>query len=637
MKKIISFFITMSMVFSLVNFNIFADENEAGPIKTFTNTLYGQFDTNNNNPIGKSHSYLGAYGGERALIKFNIGDIKPDYIRKATLKYSSLPSYQTWYTYTPGGDVTTQIDRIDASWAVGDARTTVTVNKTGVAQAYGAAVETNKYAAFTADITEDIKTNAADENGYISYMLRKEAANGDNAKRYILTADVQFIIEVEFLNEYETLQLINNAETGDDIAEILESGLFNDNDTYVKYTKLNNKSVINAALVGEYESYDDFINTFTDEYENYIGNPADEDKAGPIKTFTNTLYGQFDTNNNNPIGKSHSYLGAYGGERALIKFNIGDIKPDYIRKATLKYSSLPSYQTWYTYTPGGDVTTQIDRIDASWAVGDARTTVTVNKTGVAQAYGAAVETNKYAAFTADITEDIKTNAADENGYISYMLRKEAANGNNANRYILTADVQFTIELEFINEYEMFNKYNDVKNDIDALADYINQIATIEGLSNVNPEVAAIFLAGRNFESFDELLRAIKNVGENEQMMVAEEFVQVGSSVQGTFKIKNFSVGTEDSDPDLVYVIVASYADLNRMLEAQIVNFDGSEEIEVPKMLYDDETATFIAGESEELDFELTESVEDIKDIRVFIWENLDTIKPLAEAKSIYNN
>jgi len=218
-----------------------------------------------------------------------------------------------------------------------------------------------------------------------------------------------------------------------------------------------------------------------------------------------------------------------------------------------------------------------------------------------------------------------------------MLRKEAANGNNANRYILTADVQFTIELEFINEYEMFNKYNDVKNDIDALADYINQIATIEGLSNVNPEVAAIFLAGRNFESFDELLRAIKNVGENEQMMVAEEFVQVGSSVQGTFKIKNFSVGTEDSDPDLVYVIVASYADLNRMLEAQIVNFDGSEEIEVPKMLYDDETATFIAGESEELDFELTESVEDIKDIRVFIWENLDTIKPLAEAKSIYNN
>lgn len=633
------------------------EEDLPGKTKTVKVSLYGKGDTKNqtDTTIGNDYVSLGSYGCERALLKFDVKDINRDYVKKATLKYSLKDSFQNWYTYDKDKDYSARVDGVSSEWKIGDDRSS-NINKSSfienekVATSYKL-TEMDTYAIYGADITEDFKTRTLTD-GNISYMLQREESYS-----CVIASDCTFEIEVEYINDYELLQLINQAETAEKIGEILESGLFADDATYKKYAKLNSKTRINTALIptGDgYASLDAFNTAFESAYTSYMQTPDEEDKAGKTAMIKSNKYGHGDTGNQDLTTIQNSYADMqWSSTRVLIKFPTSDINRDYVKKATLTYRMSESKFSrsdgtyWWAYSPEADYYSAIiDGVSSDWELDESteastyypensKRENTINKAGFTEKENITTsykltEMNTYAVMAADITEDFKTRALGDDKNISYMLRRNASDGKTV---VIDEKGEYTIVLEYINGYELLQKYNTVKNDSTALSAFITEVAKIEGKTkDIEPEIAAMVIGGKEFSSYDALLAAIVDASAG-GMAVTDETVstETAGTITGTFSICNFNEGEET---DTVYAIVAGYnSTSNEMLASYIVkNGDGKYEIEVDQATEGDDGIKI--GKTASLSFELTDADSKIDLIKVYLWKNFTTMSPYAEAKEL---
>lgn len=608
-------------------------EDVAGETYTIAAELTGSHDGTN------GITNLTCYGNQydmRALIRTDISGINPEYVRKVRLVYPLESSYGGFWNYSTEADYKGTVQQVINEWAYGDTWV-VHSNESFFIDKNVATISNSGTQVMKADVTKNVLTQIEAGETKISYLIRKD----DITTPAAYVDPEGFIgLEVELINDYELVQLINKAETGEKIGEILESGLFDDNETYIKYAKLNNKTTVNEALVGTYEDIDAFNAAFETAYLEYLKNPSYEDKAGLTKTISFVEYGRTDTSQKKDITADYASIGSYGSERALIKFNIGDINRSYVKKATLTYKLKDKFSTWFTYDPEKDYSATVMGISSDWTSVSADNTETVpdnakyantlDKTGfiendnVATSYKK-VENTTYAVMGADITEDFLSREITD-GNISYMLKRDASYD-----CVISTDGAYSIEIEYLNEYELLEKYKTVKDDKDALTDYITEIVKIEDLSGITPSVVAMFIYGKNFDTYEELIDAIEGAGKDGTMMVVNESVTAADTITGTFSVNNLNEGEAT---DTFYAIVASYTADNEMIESYIIDMDG-EAIEIDQMYYDEELGEYVIGESDELTFTLTENVSEVSVIKVFLWDGFNTMKPYGEATEIY--
>lgn len=610
-----------------------SEEDEAGEVYTISAELTGSHDGTN------AITNLTCYGNQydvRALIRTDISEIDPRYVRAVRLVYPLTGSYGGFWNYSTDADYKGTVQHVINGWKYGDTWQ-VHRDESFFIDKNVATIQNSGTRTMKADVTENLLAWREKGETKISYLIRK---NDINTPAAYFDSKSFVGLEVELLNDYEKLQLINSAETAEEIGEILASGLF-EGDEYQKYAELNNKSVVNETVIGDYENLDAFYQALTNACDEYLKNPSYEDKAGLTKAISYIEYGRTDVSQKKELVTEYVSIGSYGTERALIKFNISDINREYVKKATLTYKLKDKFSNWYTYDPETDYTAEVLGISSNWTAittthegevpENAKYANTVGAEGftendaVATSYKK-IENTTYAVMAADITDDFKSRKVTDDN-ISYMLQRKQGNGS----CVINTESAYTIEIEYLNEYELLEKYKTVKDDVAALTDYISEIVKIEEISGITPSIASIFILGRDFTSYVDLLDTIEDAGEGGNMAVVDENITVAETVAGTFTVKNFIEGEETNT---FYAVVASYTADNEMIESYIVDIDG-EPIEIDQMYYDEEKEEFVVGESDELSFTLTQNTGDIASVKVFLWDGFGTMKPYSDAKVIY--
>lgn len=606
-----------------------SSEDEAGEVYTISAELTGSHDGTH------GITTLNCYGNEydvRALIRTDISEIDPRYVRAVRLVYPLAENYGGFWNYSTEADYKGTVQHIVNEWKYGDTwqvhkQESFFIDK-NVATIQNSGTRTMKV-----DVTENLLAWRGKGETKISYLIRK-----DDIKTAAAYFDSKGFIglEVELLNDYEKVQLINSAETAEEIEEILASGLFGGAE-YKKYAELNNKSVVNEALIGDYENLEAFYLALANATAEYLKNPSYEDRAGLTKAISFVEYGRADVSQKKDIAIDYVSIGSYGTERALIKFNIADINREYVKKATLTYKLKDKFSNWYTYNPETDYSAEVLGISSNWTAIPVNTTENIpdnakyantlgvasftENSAVATSYKK-IENTTYAVMGADITDDFLSREITD-GNISYMLKRNSGKGG----CVINTESAYSIEIEYLNEYELLKKYNEVKDDSVALTDYISAISKIEEISGIIPSVASIFILGRDFASYRELLEAIEDAGNGGNMAVVDEYVTVADTVAGTFTVKN---SIEGEETNTFYAVVASYTADNEMIESYIVDA-----IEIDQMYYDEDSGKYVVGESDELSFTLTENIGDIASVKVFLWDGFGTMKPYSDAKVIY--
>lgn len=663
-------------------------EDKSGKTVSYT-AEYARAVQNESDAIKKDYAYLGSFnisgtneGLIYALLKFNVKDVNFDFVRKATITYDTLDTFVTWYNRYAPGDYRTRVDAVTSEWVTGESTYaslygtggSSTVEK-GVATAYIAdTYETGrtytkdnvKYnlvsAKMYADVTDNLKSRTdIDSDGNVSYRLSKAVVSEIEQSSYMVTKDTVFTLNIEYLNDSELLERIAAASTTEEFDNIVNSGVL-DYDIIKKYNKLNNKSTVASNVMGKtYAGMDDFVSAFENAYNAYIQNPSFEDEAGITKALSNIEYAKVDNawkasvdgdanKHYSDLINDYANMGMYnsnpgngeliGAVNALLKFNISGINTDYVKKAELKYNVLPSFSNWYTYNPEGDYTTQIDAATSEWTNTSTYADYKANNTfeeNVAEAY--AEDKGTYAVMTADVTDSFKSSRADENGNISYRLSKKSQNGSNAdniNFYVISKDCSYSIEIEYINDYELFKKYNEVKSNREALGEFIYNLAKIKEIK-YNETVALIEIYGTDYSSLAELETAIANAGKNGSMKISDVTVTPSDTgFTGSFTVYNFAEENPDEDiySDLANIVVASYTQDNEMIESYIVTDGGVADIEVPRTYYND-NGDPVVGVKSTLSFTLTKN-ENVDNIKVYVWDGFKTMKPYCKAEKIYS-
>lgn len=662
-------------------------EDMSGKTVSYT-AEYARAVQNESDAIKNEYAYLGSYnisgtneGLIYALLKFNVKDVNFDFVRKATITYDTLDNFMTWYKRYNIGDYRTRVDAVTSEWVTGESTYaslygtggSSTVEK-GVATAYIADtyetgrtytkdnVEYNLVSAkMYADVTDNLKSRTdIDSNGNVSYRLSKAVVSEIEQSSYMVTKDTVFTLNIEYLNDSELLEKIAAASTTEEFDNIVNSGVL-DYDIIKKYNKLNNKSTVSSNVMGKtYAGMDEFVSAFENAYNAYVQNPSFEDEAGITKALSNIEYASVDNawkasvdedsnKHFSDLNNDYANMGMYnkldngeliGSVNALLKFNISGINTDYVKKAELKYNVLPSLSNWYTYNPEGDYTTQIDAATSAWTNTSTYADYKANNTfeeNVAEAY--AEDKGTYAVMTADVTDSFKSSRADENGNISYRLSKKSQNGSNAdsiNFYVINKDCSYSIEIEYINDYELFKKYNEVKSNREALGEFIYNLAKIKEIK-YNETVALIEIYGTDYSSLAELETAIANAGKNGSMKISDVTVTTSDTgFTGSFTVYNFVEENPDEDiySDFANIVVASYTQDNEMIESYIVTDGSVADIEVPRT-YCDDNGDPVVGVTSTLSFTLTKN-ENVDNIKVYVWDGFKTMKPYCKAEKIYS-
>ena len=629
-------------------------EDEAGNVVSAEKSDYLNIDRLNK-AQNSGYASMGFYtvpgtstvGVTNVLLKFDISKINKKFIKKVTLKYDILPQFSTWYTYDSSLPYTTKIDSAEPAWSSEkDYSVNFPSNYKPVKESIAETKKIDKgtYATLYADVTKDFKERAAG-NDAVSYGLNKiEDVNG----KYVVTKDCSYRLEIEYMNEYEMCQVINNAQNADEVQDVIVSGALGNDDIYTNYGKLNNKSVINEALLEgrPYSNAADVRVALETAYDNYIKNPSYEDEAGENVTIEHTAYAYADRSwhgAENPyadLSDGYSFLGRYnkggqktGANETLLKFNVNGIDRDYIKSAKLVYQTVDkdrySGSTLdYVYNPNGDYTTYVDEISSAWTNTSKYADTFGNdefnssiKENVSTAYASFGE--RYATLTADITDSIKTRAA-EDGNISYRLRKNALDNSGSdtvNSYLIDSNCPYSIEIQYINDYEMYRKYTEIKDDKIKFASFLAQLGKIKNI-RFNESIAVSEMFGKDYDNLDAIAAALRSVG---SILITSSDITTNvtdTEINGSFKLNSFIEGDETTE---IKVIVASYTSDKEMIESYIC--DDVTEI--------DQMSNGTPGEAD-VTYKLTKNLDKVDNIRLFVWDSFVGMKAFTGAETLYS-
>jgi len=276
--------------------------------------------------------------------------------------------------------------------------------------------------------------NEADEEN-IEYLILKYIES-DFIDEYKEFEDKSFVnLKILEKNDYESLDEIKeifensinayhvdliNAADNDTIEDLLLKYL--SNEVLENYNALEDKSEVNEIMADkdDYISIAEIEEALINAINNYYERNAYLFEEGYYKEFSVFDYATAEYNQHT-VGDGYAYVGAYNNSnRPMFKFDLRDIELDKVRSIKISYDVLPTYSTWYTYSPEAEYTTNFVKMHNNWQSSEktydssffADTTIV----GTTQK----IDKGSYATLITDVTEDVKSRGLDSE-FISYYL------------------------------------------------------------------------------------------------------------------------------------------------------------------------------------------------------------------------